>query len=124
MEHNQPIYVAGGDTLIGAALVRRLREAGYRRVLDDGSGKLDLADPRQVEEFFGYHRPAFVFHAAGGCGGIRANQLRPADLCRDNLTVTVNLLAAAHRHGVRRLLCLARSWCYRRNCPAPSQPEL
>jgi GDP-L-fucose synthase len=123
VEHGQVIYVAGSDTLIGAALIRRLCEMGYRRVVEDASGKLDLADPRQVEEFFHYHRPALVFHAAGGCGGIRANQLRPADLCRDNMTVTVNLLAAAHRHGVRRLLYLASSCCYPRNAPQPSAPE-
>jgi GDP-L-fucose synthase len=123
MERNQPIYVAGGETLIGAALVRRLHQDGHRRILQDGPAGPDLADRRQVDDFFDLHRPAYVFHAAGDCGGIAANQRRPAELCRDNLAVTVNLLAAAHRLGVRRLLYLASSCCYPRNAPQPAAPE-
>ena len=123
VERNQVIYVAGSETLIGAAIVRRLRKAGYRRVLEDGPAGPALSESAQVDEFFARHRPTIVFHAAGGCGGIGANQLRPADLCRDNLAVTVNLLAAAHRHGARRLLYLASSCCYPRNAPQPSAPE-
>jgi GDP-L-fucose synthase len=123
MERHQNIYVAGSQTLVGAALVRRLRREGYRRVLEDGPAGPDLADRRQVHDFFDAHRPTYVFHAAGECGGIRANQMQPADLCRDNLAVTVNLLAAAHDHGVRRLLYVASSCCYPRNAPQPSAPE-
>jgi GDP-L-fucose synthase len=123
VEHNQLIYVAGSETLIGAALLRRLRRDGYRRILDDGPHGLGLADPRQVEDFFAAHRPAYVLHAAGTSGGIRANQLRPAELCQENLAATLNLLQAAHRHGVRRLLYLASSCCYPRNAPQPSSPE-
>ncbi len=123
MEHNQLIYVAGSETLIGAALVRRLRRDGYRRILDDGPAGLDLTDRRQVDDFFAAHRPAYVFHAAGASGGIRANQLRPAELCQENLAATLHLLQAAHHHNVQRLLYLASSCCYPRNAPQPSAPE-
>jgi GDP-L-fucose synthase len=123
VENNQVIFVAGGTTLVGAALVRCLRRRKYPRVLGDEIGSPDLADRRQVDEFFAQHRPAYVFHAAGDSGGIRANQLRPAELCRDNLAATVHVLAAAHRQGVRRLLYLASSCCYPRNASQPSAPE-
>src|SRR5258708_693309 len=79
------IYVAGGDTLIGAALRAELRSAGCENVLAPAAEKLNLADGRQVEEFFAAERPEYVFLAAGKSGGIRANQMFSAVLMRDNL---------------------------------------
>ncbi len=121
LERYSNIYVAGGDTLIGAALLRQLRRQGYACVLGDGVETPDPSSAEGIERFFRRHRIEYVFHAAGQSGGIFANQNYPADLCFDNLSATLNFVGAAHRHGVHRLLYLASSCCYPKSCPQPMQ---
>jgi GDP-L-fucose synthase len=123
LEWDSTILVAGGQTPLGSALVRRLRQQGFCGVLGDGPQTPDLARREAVHEYFAHHRPRFVFHAAGRSGGIAANQSQPAVLCHDNLTVTLNLLEAAHRFGVRRLLYGASACCYPRLAPQPLRVE-
>lgn len=113
------IYVAGGETLMGAALLRRLRAAGHVDVLGDEYSSPEPRDAAAVQTFFAQREPEFVIHAAGRVGGIQENQRHPVGLCSDNLTVTMILLDAARQHGVRRLLYLASACCYPRNAPQP-----
>jgi GDP-L-fucose synthase len=117
------IYVAGAETLGGAAILRLLRARGFQRVLGDSPDAPNATDARQVDLFFRANRPAYVFHAAGPAAGIAGNQRAPADLCAENLAANVALLDAANRHRTRRLLYLASSCCYPRNCPQPPSPE-
>jgi GDP-L-fucose synthase len=116
------VFVAGGDTLLGAALRERLRAEDVRLV---GAPPEEpaLTDAAQVEAFFAEARPEYVFLAAGKAGGIRANQAYPATLMRDNLLVIANVLHAAHMHRVKRLLYLASSCCYPRLAPQPLAVE-
>jgi GDP-L-fucose synthase len=79
----------------------------------------DLTDAGTVEAFFRRYQPRYVFHAGGRAGGINANAKYPADLCDDNLRATVNVIRAAHRHGVAKLLYLASSCTYPRLCRQP-----
>jgi GDP-L-fucose synthase len=123
VDQTSRIYVAGGDTLIGAALLERLREAGHTRLLGTPPGEPDLTCPRQVDEFFATERPEYVFLAAGRSGGIRANQAYPAELMRDNLLVAAHVIHAAHRHRAARLLYLASSCSYPRLAPQPMPVE-
>jgi len=116
------IFVAGGATLIGAGLRRALERQGRARLLPEPAG-LDCARPDQVEDYFAQERPTHVYLAAGRSGGIGANQRHPAELMRDNLLVACNLLEAAHRHGVVKLLNLASSCSYPRDCAQPMAPE-
>lgn len=120
METHDAIFVAGARTLVGAALVRRLRAGGFRHVVEDDG---DLTHPDAVDAFFRDHRPRYVFHAAGRSGGIAANQKFPAELIRDNLLVTTHVLHAAHEHRVEKLLYLASSCSYPRLCPQPMAVE-
>ena len=117
------IYVAGGNTLIGAALLERLRAAGHRSLVGTPPDEPDLTDAGQVEDFFGEARPEYVFLAAGNSGGIGLNQARPAELMRDNLLVAAHVLDTAHRHGVRKLVYLASSCSYPRHAPQPLRVE-
>jgi GDP-L-fucose synthase len=110
------IYVAGAHTLIGSALIRRLQTS-------NPGDEPDLTDAAQVEDYFSQHDFAHVYLAAGRSGGIAANQRNPADLMRDNLLVTLNVLDAAHRHRVRKLLYLASSCSYPRECSQPMREE-
>jgi GDP-L-fucose synthase len=123
MNPHSRIYVAGGDTLLGAALLDRLRAEGCDRLVGVPPAEPDLTNPGQVEDFFGEHRPEYVFLAAGPSGGIGLNRARPADLMRDNLLVAAHVLDAAHRHGVRKLLYLGSSCGYPRLAPQPMAVE-
>lgn len=123
MDKHAAIFVAGSDTLIGSAIVRQLERQGYGRLVGVKADVPDLTNPAEVDAFFESQRPQFVFHAAGRSGGIGANRRFPADLCFDNLAGTANLLNAAYRSGVRRLLYLGASCCYPRRCPQPMRVE-
>jgi GDP-L-fucose synthase len=119
------IFVAGADTLIGGAIVRQLRRKGCAQIVGDGAVAPDLTDAAAVEAFFAQTKPAQVFVAAGRSGGISANQKYPADLMLNNLQVITHVIAAAHRHGAAKLLYLASSCIYPRQCPQPmSVPAL
>ncbi|HXG12151.1 MAG TPA: GDP-L-fucose synthase [Gemmataceae bacterium] len=117
------IYVAGGRTLLGAALINRLRAAGHDRLVGLPPDEPDLTDAAQVDDFFATVRPEYVFVAAGASGGIRANQARPAELMRDNLLIAAHVLHSAERHGVSKLLYLASSCAYPRSAPQPLREE-
>ncbi len=117
------IYVAGGETLIGAAILRVLRQQGYENVLGGPGEEVDLTIAAEVESFFARHRPEYVFHAGGRSGGIAANTNWPAELARDNLLGSVHVIHAAHACRVRRLLYLASSCSYPRLCPQPMREE-
>jgi GDP-L-fucose synthase len=122
LKQDNVIYVAGGDRLVGAAIVRRLRERGFRHVVG-AADEPDLLNQESVDRFFARYRPQYVFHTAGPTGGIGANVALPADLCRDNLAVNLYLVDAAHRYEVERLLYLASSCCYPRQAPQPLRTE-
>jgi GDP-L-fucose synthase len=117
------IYVAGGDTLIGAALLDRLRAEGHPNLVGTPPDEPDLTVAGQVEDFFGEARPEYVFLAAGKSGGIHLNQACPADLMLHNLLTTAYVVDCAHRHGVTKLLYLASSCSYPKHAPQPLAVE-
>ncbi len=121
MNRDSRIYVAGGDTLAGAALLELLRERGFTQLLGVGADEPDPTDAAAVQTFFAAEQPEFVFLAAGKSGGIGLNRERPAELMLDNLLAAVNVISAAHRHGVQKLLYLASSCAYPRDAPQPLQ---
>lgn len=123
MNSSATIYVAGGRTLIGSALLRRLAAKGYTHVVTDEDDLPTLTDVRCVDALFARIAPQYVFVTAGKSGGIEANQKYPADLMRDNLLVVSHVLDAAYRHGVTKLLYLASSCSYPRTCPTPMRVE-
>lgn len=123
MNPESKIYVAGHRGLVGSALMRRLAARGHTNFLMRSHAELDLIDQRAVEAFFGEHKPEYVFLAAARVGGIYANNTYPAEFIHQNLAVQVNVLEAAHRHGVRRLLFLGSSCIYPRDCPQPIKEE-
>ena len=123
MNENSRIFVAGGNTLIGAAILRQLERQGYRNVVGEQSPALDLTDATQVAGCFASQAPEYVFLAAGKSGGIEANRKYPAELMLDNLLVECHIIHNAYRHGVKRLLYLASSCSYPKLCPQPMRVE-
>jgi GDP-L-fucose synthase len=123
--NNQPIhrdsriFVAGHRGLAGSAIVRSLRRRGIENLLLRTHAELDLRKADEVKEFFTSEKPEFVFLAAARVGGIIANDSRPAEFITENLEIQTNVIQAAHRSGVSRLLFLGSSCIYPRDCPQP-----
>jgi GDP-L-fucose synthase len=123
LEKQAKIHVAGGQTLIGAAILRELERQGYANIVGRPGEEPELTDAVQVDAFFARTTPEYVFLAAGKSGGIKANQKYPAELMLDNLLVGCHIIYSAYRHGVKKLLYLASSCSYPKNCPQPMQVE-
>lgn len=123
MEKRSKILVAGATGLVGSAITRRLREAGYENLLLPDSDELDLTDQRAVGEFFALQKPEYVFMAAAKVGGIHANDTYPADFIYLNLAIQNNVIHNAYLHGVKRLLFLGSSCIYPKTAPQPTGEE-
>ena len=117
------IYVAGHTGLVGSALVRALERSGHENLILRHHRDLELTNPRAVAEFFAQERPEYVFLAAAKVGGILANETYPADFVDQNLAIQSNIIPAAHRTGVKRLLFLGSSCIYPKHCPQPIKEE-
>src|SRR5580704_19237113 len=119
MEQNSLIFVAGHRGLVGSALHRGLQRQGFSRLLLRSHSELDLSHREAVRDFFANERPEYVFLAAAKVGGILANDSRPAEFIHDNLEIQTNVIEAAHRSGVKRLLFLGSSCIYPKLAPQP-----
>jgi GDP-L-fucose synthase len=117
------IYVAGHRGLVGSALVRRLRAAGYTNIIIRGRAELDLTHQAAVNQFFQQDRPDHVFMAAAKVGGIHANSIYPAEFIFQNLVIETNVIHAAYQHRVKKLLFLGSSCIYPRLAPQPMKEK-
>lgn len=117
------IYVAGHRGLVGSALVRALRRHGFSNILTRSRAELDLRDREAVWRFFEVERPEYVYLAAAKVGGILANATYPVDFLQDNLYIELNVISAAHRFGVKKLLFLGSSCIYPKFAPQPIREE-
>lgn len=123
MKTNDKIYVAGHRGLVGAAICRRLAQAGYTNILTRTHAELDLCSQAEVRTFFQESRPDYVFLAAAKVGGIHANDTFPADFIRDNLLIQTNIIDSSYQEGVEKLLFLGSSCIYPKLCPQPMKEE-
>jgi GDP-L-fucose synthase len=105
--------------MVGSAILRRLAGTGDFDLLTRGHAELDLTNQSAVEHFFAEHRPRQVYLAAAKVGGIWANDTYPADFIYQNLMIEANVIHAAYRHGVERLLLLGSSCIYPRLAVQP-----
>ena len=119
LDRTAATYVAGHRGLVGSAVCRRLRAAGFTRLLVRSSAELDLRDRAATLAFFEATRPRCVVLAAARVGGILANASRPVDFLSDNLRIQLNVLDAALAVGVPRLLFLGSSCIYPRDSAQP-----
>jgi GDP-L-fucose synthase len=108
---------------LGAALVRQLTQQGFTNLVGLPPSEPDLTDASAVEAFFAQTQPEYVFVVAGKSGGIAANQKYPAELMLDNLRVITHVIHAAYQYRAKKLLYLASSCVYPKQCPQPMQIE-
>ena len=123
LDRTKKIYVAGHRGLVGSALIRRLEKDGFINIVTKTHGELDLTRQSDVEGFFAEEKPAYVILAAAKVGGIHANDTYPADFIMKNLQIECNVIDAAYKNGVEKLLFLGSSCIYPRECPQPIKEE-
>ncbi|MEJ1385496.1 MAG: GDP-L-fucose synthase [Candidatus Sedimenticola sp. (ex Thyasira tokunagai)] len=123
MNKNDKIYVAGHRGLVGSAIVRQLKTAGFSNLLTRTHSELDLVDQSQVKHFIETEEPEYVFLAAAKVGGIHANNTYPAEFIYQNLMIEANIIDAAYHSGVSRLLFLGSSCIYPRAVEQPMREE-
>ncbi|MBY0575266.1 MAG: GDP-L-fucose synthase [Gallionellaceae bacterium] len=119
MQPNEKIYVAGHRGLVGSALMRNLEAKGYSNIVTRTHAELDLTDQAAVHAFMQKETPDYVFLAAAKVGGIHANNTYPAEFIYTNLAIHTNIIHAACKANVERLLFLGSSCIYPRDCPQP-----
>ena len=122
MEKNSRIYIAGNRGLVGSAIERRLRRE-HDNVVTSDIADFDLTDAGATDAFFARSKPEYAFVAAAKVGGIKANDSFPADFIRINLLIQTNLIHAAFRHKVRKLLFLGSSCIYPKLATQPLKEE-
>lgn len=123
MNNSAKIYVAGHRGLVGSALIRNLVAKGYGNIITRTHAELDLTDQAAVREFFATEKPEYVFLAAAKVGGILANDTYPAEFIYQNMMIQANIIDAAYRNGIVRLMFLGSSCIYPRACPQPIKEE-
>ena len=123
MNKTDKIYVAGHRGLVGSAIVRNLEDQGFTNLISRTHRELDLTDQTATEAFFRDQQPDFVFLAAAKVGGIVANNAYPAEFIRDNLAIQSNVIHAAYKSKVKRLMFLGSSCIYPKLAPQPMKED-
>ncbi len=123
MDKNSKIYVAGHKGLVGSAILKNLKEKGYTNFVFRTSDELDLTDQLEVNEFFAFERPEYVFLAAARVGGIVANNTYRADFIYQNIMIQSNVIHAAYTNNVRKLLFLGSTCIYPRDAVQPMRED-
>jgi GDP-L-fucose synthase len=121
--HDSKIYVAGHRGLVGAAVLRALKNQGFKNLILRTHQELDLTEQSAVRKFFDETRPEAVIMAAARVGGIYANNARPAVFIRDNLLMQDNVIDSAYRSGVGKFVFLGSSCVYPKFAPQPIKED-
>lgn len=123
MERNDKIFLAGHNGLVGSAIFRKLQEKSYTNIITRKSSELDLRNQAHVLFFFEKEKPKYVILAAAKVGGIWANNTYRADFIADNLMIQNNVIWAAHKFGVKKLLFLGSSCIYPKHATQPMSEQ-
>lgn len=123
LQANSVIYVAGHRGMVGSAIVRALKKKGITNIITNTHAELDLCEQDAVQAFLLKEKPDYVVLAAAKVGGIYANNAYPAEFIYDNLMIQANIINAAYRAGVNRMLFLGSSCIYPKFVSQPIKEE-
>lgn len=123
MHKKAKIYIAGHRGMAGSAIKRNLESKGYTNLITRKHSELDLTNQQSVNDFFEIERPEYVFLAAAKVGGILANSTYPAEFIYENIMIEANVIHAAYKCGVKKLLFLGSSCIYPKLAPQPLKEE-
>jgi GDP-L-fucose synthase len=123
MNITDKIYVAGHRGMVGSSIVRKLDRSGFSNIVTKASSEVDLRNQQDVNVFFENEKPDYVFLAAAKVGGIMANNTYKAEFLYDNLMIETNIIQAAYKNDVKKLLFLGSSCIYPKLAPQPLKEE-
>jgi GDP-L-fucose synthase len=123
MNKSSKIYIAGHHGMVGSAIHRNLKARGFNNFVLRTMAELDLTQQEEVNRFFEIEKPDYVFLAAAKVGGIVANNTYRAQFIYENLMIQNNVIHAAWKQGVKKLLFLGSSCIYPKNAPQPLKEE-
>lgn len=136
MQKHEKIFIPGGTGMVGNAIIQKLIEKGYDNIIANYHKrpplkykdkvqffKLDLTRQSEVEDFFETHKPHYVFLAAAKVGGIVANNTYKAEFIYDNIAISLHIIHASYKYGVKKLLNLGSSCIYPKLAPQPMKEE-
>ncbi len=123
MHQDGKIYIAGHRGMVGSAISRKLKEAGFTNFVTRVSSELDLRNQQAVTDFFDQEKPDYVFLAAAKVGGIMANNTYRGEFLYDNLMIQNNVIHSAYRYNVKKLMFLGSSCIYPKLAPQPLKEE-
>mgnify|MGYP001205753124 FL=1 len=119
MDSNSKVFVAGHKGLVGSAIIRNLKSKHYENIYWVRRSNCDLTNKIQVDAYFEQAKPEYVFLAAAKVGGIGGNSTYPAEFIYENLMIQTNIIDAAYRNGVKKLLFLGSSCIYPKMAKQP-----
>lgn len=120
---DQAVLVAGQNGMVGSAIIRRLKALGYRNIITPTRQELDLLNQQVVQDFFKHNKIQQVYLAAAKVGGIYANNTYPAEFIYENLLLEANVIDAAHKANIDKLLFLGSSCIYPKLASQPIREE-
>lgn len=120
---NARVFVAGHRGMVGSAIVRHLKALGYKNIITKTRSELDLSNQQEVQSFFRDEKFEQVYLAAAKVGGIHANNIYPAEFIYENLMIECNVINAAHRADIQKLLFLGSSCIYPKHANQPMKEE-
>jgi len=123
VDRSSKIFIAGHRGLVGSAILRKAKQAGFKNLVVKTRQELDLTDQKAVASFFKSEKPEYVFLAAARVGGIWANSTYPAEFIYENIAIQTNIIHQSYLHGVKKLLFLGSSCIYPKNAPQPMKEE-
>ena len=119
MDSNSKVFVAGHNGLVGSSIIRNLEKKNYNNIYWISKDNCDLRNKARVDAYFEQAKPEYVFLAAAKVGGILANRDHPAEFIYDNLMIQTNIIDAAYRNGVKKLVFLGSSCIYPKMAKQP-----
>jgi GDP-L-fucose synthase len=123
MNLDSRIYVAGHNGMVGSAIVRKLKELGYKNIITASRKEVNLLNQMHVQSFFSNEKPEYVFLCAAKVGGIKANNEMKADFIYENLMIQSNIIKESQDFGVKKLLFLGSSCIYPKFSQQPIKEE-
>ena len=123
MDKNSKIYIAGHSGMVGSAIVRKLKNDGFNKLIFHSHADLDLLIQSDVNTFFKREKPDIVILAAAKVGGINANNTYRGQFLYENLTIQNNVIHAAHEFKVKKLLFLGSACIYPKEAIQPIKEE-
>ena len=126
IDSKDKIYIAGHNGMVGSAIVRQLQTKlnNTAQLITRTHQELDLTNQQQVDNFIAGERPNQIYLAAAKVGGIHANNIYPADFIYQNLMIQANIIHAAHKNNIQKLIFLGSSCIYPKSAKQPMKEEM